>query len=620
MCGICGLSWQDVALCRVMADILKHRGPDDEGFYFDDKVSLGHRRLSIIDLELGHQPIHNEDKSVWIVYNGEIYNFKEVREDLEKDHIFHTNSDTEVIVHAYEEFGLDCVKVFRGMWAFCIYDKNKNILFLSRDRFGIKPLYYHFDGKRFVFASEIKALLAYVKAQPNDETIYDFMVKGSLEHKEDTFFSGIKRVFPSTNLIYNIGTEELRKEKYWDIKTAGSEIESSSLDDEQYAKKFYNIFVDSVKTHLISEVPLGTCLSGGLDSSSIVCVANSILLSKPHEQVAKAIGERQKTFSAVYIEKDIDEREYIKKVIEKTNAEENHVFPSGKGLFNEIENIVYYQDEPFPSTSPYAQWKVMNLASSKVKVLLDGQGGDELLAGYVTHFRIYFSQLLRERRLLTLIKEIVKSSDIIFKHPIARLRIEIMNRLHLRARAMTSVLSKDFLDSFFSKSGPKTKKTNDVASASYDDLLNGHVQSLLRYEDRNSMAFSVEARVPFLDHRLIEYVFSLPANQRIKNGWTKYVLRNAMRNVLPEEIRTRRDKIGFATPEKKWLIENKEKINEILKSQSFMRRKYFDQKEVMRRFNEFFNGREHDTSVFWKIICLEIWLRVFVDQDTRRNV
>jgi len=436
MCGICGLDWQDTKLCKVMANILRHRGPDDEGFYFDDRVCLGHKRLSIIDLELGHQPIHNEDESIWIVYNGEIYNYEEIRGKLEREHVFYTKSDTEVIVHAYEEWGTKCVEKFNGMWAFCIYDKDRNILFLSRDRFGIKPLYYHSDGTKLLFASEIKALLAYIKAQPNDEIIYDFMVKGSLEHKEDTFFSGIKRVFPSTNLIYDIETKRLKKERYWDIKVVSSKIKSASLDDERYAKKFHDLFVDSVRAHLISEVPLGTCLSGGLDSSSIVCVANSILLSKPHEQVAKAIGERQKTFSAVYLEKDIDEREYVKKVIEKTNAEENHVFPSGKGLFNEIENLVYYQDEPFPSTSLYAQWKVMNIASSKVKVLLDGQGGDELLAGYVTHFRIYFSQLLRERKLLTLIKEIVKSSDIIFKHPITRLRIEIRNRLRLRARAM----------------------------------------------------------------------------------------------------------------------------------------------------------------------------------------
>lgn len=609
MCGICGFNWNDEQLCRSITELLKHRGPDDEGFYFDQEVSLGHRRLSIIDLEGGHQPICNENKSIWIIYNGEIYNHIEVRRELEGKHRFYTNSDAEVIIHAYEEYGFDCVKKFNGMWAFCIYDKSNSILFLSRDRFGIKPLYYYFDNNRFIFASEIKGFIDYLKPEQNDEVIFDFLAFGKLEHHADTFFSGIKRLMPAHNLIFHLGSKKIEEDRYWDIHVMNEKIGSSSVNDEEYAKLFYDLIEDSVRIQLMSEVPVGTCLSGGLDSSTIVCLINKIIFSETDTKIRESIGERQKTFSAVYDDKKIDERKFIEEVTAATNVETNYVFPSGDELFKEIEKLVYYQDEPFTSTSIYAQWNVMRLASQKVKVLVDGQGSDELLAGYIAFFKIYLKQLLKERKYSIFFREILFSYDaLIHNHRI------ISNALARNNIIYETILNQKFLDKFINRKQNSVSSDN-IVSRSYEYIINGELQSLLKYEDRNSMAFSVEARVPFLDHRIAEFIFTAPVDQRIKNGNTKFILRNAMKGILPERIRKRKGKIGFATSEDKWLKDHKDEILKIFGSESFMNRKYFNHKAILKIFLEYCDGKKHDTMIFWKIIVLEIWLRIFIDRD-----
>ncbi len=612
MCGINGFNWKDEELCKVMADTLKHRGPDDEGFYFNIDVSLGHRRLSIIDLKTGHQPIHNEDKSIWIIYNGEIYNHKGIREELEKRHKFYTNSDTEVIIHAYEEYGFECVKKFNGMWAFCIYDKNKNIFFLSRDRFGIKPLYYFFDEEKFIFASEIKAILKYVKPEENDEMIHNFLVNNVDLYKDETFFKNIKSVMPSTNLIFDLKINEIEKQRYWDINKINRKTTSVSKEDEEYAKKFHDLFKDSVKLRLMSEVPVGTCLSGGLDSSSIVCIVNKIL-TDGNEEIKESIGEKQKTFSAVYEYKRIDEREYIEEVIKETNVEKNYVFPSGEELFKEVEKLIYYQEEPFMSTSIYAQWNVMRLVSKKVKVLLDGQGSDELLAGYLNptlYNRTSFGDVLKQRKFFKFFKERFLNFPMLYGD------LKIIYSYFIRKKVLKNkeILNQAFLDKFKNKK-EIPKEIKDLADWSYELLMNGGIQTLLKYEDRNSMAFSIEARVPFLDYKVVEYIFSIPIDQRIKNGWTKYILRNAMKDILPEKVRKRRSKLGFPTPQEAWFREHKDKILEIFDSESFKGRKYFNQDVIIKKFNEFCNGKSYDSNIFWKIINLEIWFRVFIDKN-----
>jgi len=301
MCGICGFNRKDEKLCRDMAEALKHRGPDDDGFYFDENVSLGHRRLSIIDIKTGHQPIYNGDKTICIVYNGEIYNYLELRKELEGKHKFYTNTDTEVILHAYEEWGNDCLNKFNGMWVFCIYDKNKNLLFLSRDRFGIKPLYYYFKDNRFIFASEIKAILQHdIERVPNELLIFDYLMYNIVDHTNETFFKGINKMPKGHFAVFDIKKNKLNIGRYWTLKL-------SQDDNSGDERKIKDLFLNSIRLRLRSDVPVGSCLSGGIDSSSIVCTLSKMMDNK-----------NIKTFSAVFPGKDIDESTYIRTVVENT--------------------------------------------------------------------------------------------------------------------------------------------------------------------------------------------------------------------------------------------------------------------------------------------------------------
>ena len=616
MCGIAGIvdfaSEIDEGLLKRMTEAIKHRGPDDEGYFIDKEVGLGHRRLSIIDLKTGHQPIHNEDESIWIVCNGEIYNFNELRENLEKNgHNFFTRSDTEVIVHAYEEWGEDSVKRFNGMFAFAIWDSNKKQLFLARDRFGIKPLYYYFNDNKLLFGSEIKAILQdeAVKKVPNDAIIYEYLVYDLVEHREETFFTGIKKLMPAHYMI--VDKNGIRIKRYWELKI-NEELDATDNNKEKtHTKDFYELLEDSIRLRLISEVPVGTCLSGGLDSSSIVCIINRLLFSEA--KAREVIGEKQKTFSACYEDKKIDERGYIEDVIKFTNAEKNYVYPSAKSLWREIKKLIYYQDEPFGGPSVYAQWNVMRTASEKVRVVLDGQGGDELLAGYTPYYGIYFFELWEKRKLLRLLKEFIFSLDLVL--PLVTEYLFWSKKKSDTKRLFNSM----FISKYEGKAESRFRGQRKLAISLYTDMTKYSIPHLLRYEDRNSMAFSIEARVPFLDHRLVEYVFSLPVTWRIRNGWTKYILREALKGVIPEKIRKRRSKIGFATPEVEWLRELKDEIRAVFASEKFKARGYFNQEEILNKFDAFCEGKQDDfASLFWRVLNLEIWFEVFFDVPNER--
>lgn len=602
MCGIAGFfGLENRNLLKGMLKTLKHRGPNDEGSFFYKNVALGNRRLSVIDIKTGHQPIHNENKKIWITFNGEIYNFMELRKKLGKKHKFYTKSDTEVIVHAYEEYGTNCVKKLNGMFAFAIWDSGKKQLFLARDRLGIKPLYYHWNGKKVVFASEIKALLQdkTIERAPDDEIIYEYLVYGLHDHKEKTFFKGIKRLLPAHHMIVN--KKGIKIKKYWNLKV-NRNFGGSSKKDWEYAKKFYDLFEESVKLRLISEVPLGTCFSGGIDSSSVVCVINKLLSKIERRDI---IGKKQKTFSACYEDRKVDERKYINEVIKRLDIEKNYIFPSSKMLWKEIREFVYHQEEPVSGTSEYAQWNVFKLASKKVTVTLDGQGGDELLAGYIPYSGVYLLNLLKKRDYLRFLKEFFLSIDL--THPFIKEYL-FMSKKETETKKM---LNSAFVLNFEEKVRSKWK-TNDFGDSLLLDTVKYSLPHLLRYGDKSSMAFSVEARVPFLDHRLVEYVFSLPLNQKIKNGWTKYVLRNAMKGVIPEKVRKRRSKIGFGTPQARWMRELGREIKKVFASKMFEKRKYFNQEEVLKKFDEFCKGGLDDyTRIFWRILNLEIWLETF---------
>lgn len=591
-----------------MLGSLVHRGPDDEGRFVDEEFSLGHRRLSIIDLDTGHQPIHNEDETLWIIYNGEVYNYRELREELEAmGHRFYTRTDTEVLLHAYEEYGEDCVKRFNGMFSLAIFDRSARRLFLARDHFGIKPLYYHHDGDgSFLFASEIKALLEWpgLKRAANDEIVYEYLLYGWHEHRPETFFQGIKKL-PAAHYMV-VDETGIRIERYWDISI---QQESADNDFPHEAREFGDLLEDSVQRRLISDVPVGSCLSGGLDSSAIVCIMDRLLKKSVPE--SEAIGDRLKTFSAVYPGEHLDEREYIDEVLRETDAEGNFIFPAHDDFFAELEKFVYHQEEPFVSTGPYAQWCVMRDVARKVKVVIDGQGADELMAGYTPYFFVYFQQLKSEHRYLTMLREMLAARDVAL--PFFR------NYLSDRFKPGRKVEARSLVaPGFYEGFQPDRRQRHAAKSLRgrlYEDVFVHSLPALLRYEDKNSMAFSVESRVPFLDPRLVEYIFSLPPEAIIGSGWNKRVMREALAGILPEKIRRRRWKVGFTTPEMAWLVARKDLVNDIFNSESFNSRPYFEAAAVRSTFERICDGTAEETLAIWRVLNLEVWLRVFFDRE-----
>lgn len=625
MCGICGIIDRkskvvDQAALMKMNDTLSHRGPDDQGLFIDKNVGLGHRRLSILDLSsAGHQPMFYDGGNLAIVFNGEIYNYLEIRHELQKSGFkFKSQTDTEVILAAYQKWGTDCLKYFNGMWAFAIYDKKKDLIFASRDRLGVKPFYYLFDKEKFLFASEIKGILAHpeVKATPNQKIIWDYLITGFLDHSEDTFFRGIKELRGGHYLVLDRG--KLQIKKYWDLKKEELEISDTGA-----IEKFQSLFFDAVRLRLRSDVPIGTCLSGGLDSSAIVCVINQFLKKEKITEV----GQWQKTFSAVYGRNfpEADEEKYIREVIRQTKAKSYLTRPSADKLKREIRKLVYYQEQPFSTTSIYAQWNVFRLtASKKIKVMLDGQGADELLAGYTGYFGLYFIDLLKRGKIWLFFKEFVLAAknhrpfgpilkDIFVRGLKAAWMGDAVTRLFQRINPAYRAFKPEFLHEF--KSAPRVVFSRSYfRNALYNSLIM-NLSSLLRYEDRNSMAFAIESRVPFLDYRLVEFIFSLASSDKIRNGQTKWIMREALKGVLPEKIRTRQDKIGFATPEENWL--RKDLKNELItcfSSKSFGERGYFDQREVKRLHELFLNNKFQDSQLFWRLYCLEIWFQTFIDK------
>ncbi len=598
MCGIAGIiSLNNMTHAGPIIDMLstlKHRGPDDEGYigvntelnsiceFHSEKSSIkkgenisslrepvnvffGHKRLSIIDLSAaGHQPMSYRNGAIWIIFNGEIYNYKELRDTLKKNgYQFGTNSDTEVILAAYQEWGVNCVKHFNGDWAFALYDKNRQIVFLSRDRYGIKPLYYHYNPvlKIFAFGSEVKSLLKapYVSTDINVGKIFEFLVFDLMEHSCETMYKDVHQLGPGFNLIFNLKTFAFQCDQYYELAynaSAGSYNHRQAL---KYADDIRDLLVDSVRIRLRADVPIGTCLSGGLDSSSIVVTINKIL--KEEGIASDQIGSRQKTFTASFPNDTVDETFFAKSINKHTDAKGHFVFPSIDAMKREIKQIIWHQDEPFGGPSVYAQWTVMKKASDYVRVILDGQGGDEVFGGYAVYRDAYLSQLARDFKIKSLFAEAVGAIRMrkslwkmlrelkslpIFLAPrplksilyIAWKKKLIKSTLNL-LKVDSCALPFEFLFSF-------APNLNEVL---YTYQMKYSLPHLLHYEDRNSMAFSIESRTPFTDYRLVDYVFAVPASYKYHKGWSKWLLRLAMRGLLPDEILWRKDKIGFAASE-----------------------------------------------------------------------
>ncbi|OGK31731.1 asparagine synthase (glutamine-hydrolyzing) [Candidatus Roizmanbacteria bacterium RIFCSPHIGHO2_12_FULL_36_11] len=621
MCGIAGFyGFRDDNLIKKLSEQLYHRGPDGEGIYIADKVSLLNRRLAIIDRQGGDQPIYNEDKSIVVSYNGEIYNYRELRKSLEtKGHFFKTKSDTEVVVHGYEQWGVSCFDQFNGMFAVSLYDIKKKKLILARDHFGIKPLYYSFFDSsplKIIFSSEIKPIInsGLIKKKPNDRIIYRYLKYRIHDDGRETFFSGVYRLLPGE--LMEVNDSKLEVGSYTNLKSIllnsanSDEVRSAKLSKENISE-FRQKLIEAIRLRLISEVPVGTCLSGGIDSSVVVSVVNKLLKEKVSE--AESVGKIQNTFSAVFPGSANDEEKYIKEVTESIKLKSYKVKPKPEEFFKELEEFVKTQEEPIISTGPYAQYRVMREARKYVTVLLDGQGADEMISGYLPYYFVYLKQLLREGRIGAFLQEFIGSLDVIIDTGINQLVQTIGIKKSVDA---DSLLDSKFINKF--KAEKFVSENDNLKKRLIDDIFYDSLPALLRYEDKNGMRFSLEGRVPYLDLNLLKFVFSLPDEAIIKNGWNKYILRRSTNDLVPKSCTRRRNKIGFTTPEYDWFMRMKNKIYLIFLSDAFRKRKYFNQSEVLKAFQKFIEGKNDETMLFWRLLNVEIWLRVFFNKPVHQ--
>jgi asparagine synthase (glutamine-hydrolysing) len=614
MCGICGV----VALGRpsesdavaAMASALDHRGPDGNGEFSADGVALGFRRLAIIDLsEAGMQPFVSDDGALRLVHNGEIYNYRELRRELEsRGHSFRSQTDTEVILRAYEEWGDACVGRFNGMWALALWDGRNRRLFCSRDRFGVKPFYYRWGDGRFAFASELKAFSAAEPLEPHLPAVRDYLEQGYVDHTDDTFFAGIRKLPPAHSLV--VDDRGLRLERYWSLEPSDSPADAPDAVRE--------LFLDAVRLRLRSDVAVGTCLSGGIDSSAIVCAVDHMLRTEAEN--ARPVGDRQRTFTAFFDERGFDERPYAEAVVERTRSQPHWVtFDSGE-LVDVLPSIVRTQDEPFGSTSIVAQWFVMRAAKEAgLTVMLDGQGADETLAGYHGYFGPFFADLLRHGRLRELSAELRAYRTLhgagVGTTAVALARPFLPERLRWAARGRvkggTALVHPDLPPS---RHGHENGFDGGYLRRQMHLILTRRgLPELLHYEDRNSMAHSLEARVPFLDYRLVELLFSLNSGELIERGRTKAVLRRALGDLLPPIVRDRVDKLGFVTPEAAWLRNGLgELAADAFASRAFRERGFVDAGAARRSLERHRSGERSAGFELWRALCVELWAREFL--------
>ena len=661
MCGISALFSPDPRplgdLIQSMTTAVRHRGPDGEGFTIfsargfattafggvdtpvstyhariayapvreakpvsDAVAALGHRRLSIIDLSpAGHQPMCTADRHYWIVYNGEIYNYVELRTELELlGHSFSSDSDTEIILSAYRQWGEQCLDRFNGMFAFVLVDRMQRRVFAARDRFGVKPLYYWVSPVGLVaFASEIKQFTGLPGWRPrvNGQRAYDFLNWGLFDHTSETLFSSVRQLRGGEYV--SSSTDELLKDvvvkRWYNLAPA-----DSPASDEEAAAGLRSLLEDSVRLRLRADVPVGSCLSGGLDSSSIVCLANRLL----RQVSADAL---QKTFSARSTDLRVDEGAFIDAVVGSTGVANFQVYPPLSGLFEALPLITWHQDEPFGSTSIYAQWHVFRLAAEhNVKVMLDGQGADEQLAGYHVFYTARFGSLLRTLRLGRLASEIAEVRSVhamgakqVLAYTVSTLLPEGIKQSMRSLTGRSAVKPLDWLDMRRLGAAPSNPflalgaEESSVRELSLSQLQYTSLPMLLHWEDRDSMAHSVESRVPFLDYRLVEFVLGLPDDLKIAGATTKRALREAMRGVLPEKIRIRTDKIGFATAEEAWVRrESPEAFRSMLRDATEASSGVLSLK-ALDFLDEVIEGRRAFSFVPWRMISFGAWMKRF---------
>jgi len=605
MCGIVGkinFNNKEVKAKTLihMMDKIKHRGPDDNGYFIDNGVGLGFVRLSILDLSsAGHQPMMSDDNKLVLIYNGEIYNYIELREELKsKGYIFKSNTDTEVLLKSYEEWGEACLNKFNGMWAFVIYNKETKEIFGARDRFGIKPFYYYQDKETFIFASEIKAICTVLEStlSVNEQAVFDYLSFNRTDYDNTTFYNEIKKVSHGHCFTFS-ANKEFKLKKWYDLK---SNCNKKPIDATEYRK----LFTSAIKLRMRSDVPVGVCLSGGLDSSSIVSVISKTLNIKDI-----------KSFSAVYKKGQRgDESEFIDEMKPYLNNM-NYTTPTAMTLYEDIEDMINTLDEPVPTTSIYAQYSVMKLANKHAVVTIDGQGADEQLAGYHYFYGFYFKELLTKVSLGKLSFEMFHYMK---KHKsLFGLKTLLFFLLPKKLKIKLRVKKASYIQhDFYKNHNTKSVLAGDLYAAKTlkESLLNHFeykLEHLLKWSDLNSMRFSIESRVPFLDYRLVEQTLSLQNDSYIKKGLTKYILRESMKSIVPEKIRMRYDKLGFATPEDEWFREDffQEVIIKMLNNPTEQFKKYIDTNKALIMYGKHLNKEINCSKDIWKWINLDLWLR-----------
>ncbi len=614
MCGIFGIYRLDKETVKSdyltnMLSKIKHRGPDGDGQYIDECIGIGHCRLSIIDLsELGNQPMSFGD-NLWITFNGEIYNYLEIRSYLEnKGFKFKSQTDTEIILILYSQYGYDCVKFLRGMFSFVIFDKNKKELFCARDRFGIKPFYYYKSSDKFVYASEIKSILSdnSIPSLANEKIISDFLYYNRTDHSSETSFKDIMNLLPGHYLV--ISKNEFRIKKWYSLPKNFKTTPRS-----QQVRNFMKDLYTSIRLHLRSDVEVGAALSGGLDSSTIATI------------MRETLGEKRdiSTFSAVYDSNwTLDEKKYVDEVNERVTALPSFVRPEGKELVENLENLIKIQEEPFGSSSIFAGWKVMQEVNKKgIKVILNGQGADEIL-GYDYMSAFYFFELINSKKYFTALKEI--TSFAIKQKRNVSFTLQLLMFLLLPSKLRDEVVQKDkpwIHEEFKSKLSLKSEfYKNFFKVTSLNESVERHLRyklnHLLRVEDKNSMAFSVEARVPFLDHKLVERSLATDSSLKIHNGQNKYILRQIMKNKVPDLVLERNNKVGFDTPQSNWFKEEyfMTFATELFTSSTFKERKIFNSDIALSYLNKHSQGKKDYSEIIWKILYVELWYRIFIDK------
>jgi asparagine synthase (glutamine-hydrolysing) len=611
--GICAVFGPDAEqLIREMCGSLRQRGPDDEGFFIDKNLALGHRAFKIANIPVPHQPLANEDGTIWVTFDGEIYNKEQLIQQLEKNHTFQANSSAEVVVHAYQDYGFNCLSKFNGMFAFCLWDSKNKWLFSARDRLGMKPLYYYSCQDLFILASEIKGILAdpSVPRKPNKRFIYEYLVTGYPSQVGDTFFTEIKELMPAHYMVIDKGG--IKIQKYWQ-PTQHLKSNLPTMDDHWCASEFRRLLRDSISIRLPASLPVGTFLSGGLDSTSLAFMVDDVLKSKHSANTKRA--KLQKIFSAIYKEptEQGDERYYITHVEQALNTEVNYVFPSVVGEWNKIKRFVFHIEEPVAVFNYYVFWCLFQAAKQKVKIVFSGQGNDAILGGQTKHALTYFKELWKNKKIGKLFNELAKSLDWVLLWLVWS--ILFSRKAESKARML---LAPQFVAAY--SQGEMPKEDASLQNALLNDVTQ-HAVEYLRVDDRASSAFSIQCRHPFLDHRIVEFAFSLPTTQKIRDGWTKYVARNAMKGFIPEAIRRKRKKFGTPIPQQRWMRELQQNIRKLFESNKFREREYFNQPAILEVFDRYCEGRlsrserQYYTNVLWRILNLELWLETFFDQE-----